>query len=165
MSEQTPYFFDPARWGVHLPRDIDDVVEQTLSDELLAWIRDNPQTFAPANRYYVKNHVNAPGTVRGWFREMRAADFHRALPGNGVVGWVTGWEKWTLFDTMKVVDRETAPHYGPSLTTIYFVQDGCVVGKVENVALERPPYPMFSSNVPEATGSLSLDSLRQWWPK
>jgi hypothetical protein len=130
------YGFNEATWGRYLTRDVDDVVEQPLSDELLAWIRDNPRTFAPANPYYQKNHVNAPGTVRQWFRQMRAADFERELSrftASELAARATGNAEggWLLFDTMKVVDRETAATY-----------------RANNWWYRSPTiYPLFSSKV------------------
>jgi hypothetical protein len=164
---------DVERWGRILPRNIDAVVEQTIREDLIAWIRDNPKTFAPANPHYVKTHRNAPGTVRQWFRQMRAADFARdrtfATGGprafeEGAFWWTpTELRPWTLFDTQQVVERETAAHYlRPDLTTIYFVQDGRVVGRVENVAIERSVYPRFRSTVQSSSRGITLEDLQRF---
>jgi hypothetical protein len=107
----TPYgIINPQACGHVLDRDGDHVVEQSITDELIAWMRDRPGTFAPANPYYRKTHVNARGTVRQWFRAMRAADFARDLPPcwkNPLIRLKGIDYGWTLFDTMKVVDRIT----------------------------------------------------------
>lgn len=56
-------------------------------------------------------------TVRSWFRQMRAADFARdsakATSTEGGFFWKVhpDLQGWTLFDTQRVIDRETRPHY------------------------------------------------------
>jgi hypothetical protein len=121
----------------------DEEGSHVINDGLVAHMEEYPWRWAPQNPHYVKT----PGTVRQWFRAMRAADFERVAgaPNNttsvhdlvGIIGPIA-WP-WNLFDTQTVVDRETAAHYA-TLTTIYFVQDGRVVGSIENVLIERSAY-------------------------
>lgn len=69
----------------------------------------------------VRSYHNSRLSVRAWFRKMRAAEFREATrwpfrESNNVipVGRVViigAYEPWTLFDTLAVVERETAPHY------------------------------------------------------
>jgi hypothetical protein len=63
----------------------------------------------------VRAYHNGRLTVRSWFRKMRAAEFERDLPGRERVPLVRSqasmYEPWTLFDTQKVVNRETAANY------------------------------------------------------
>lgn len=92
--------------------DFDPIDESRIAD-ILCW----PPAYAPRNPYYVKSHATAPGTVRAWFRRMRAEEFWRdaakATSTEGGYFWKvhTDLQGWTLFDTLKVVDRETAAHY------------------------------------------------------
>lgn len=122
------YGLNQHTWGGVVPRDDDDVMVSPLTNENLDMMAAVPAIFAPENPYYRKTHVNAPGTVRSWFRKMRAADFERAVNGVAATGpdvqqaRVMRWRRfypfdylppWTLFDTQQVVDRETANHYRP----------------------------------------------------
>lgn len=130
-----------------------------MPDEALAGITTLPGVWAPSNPHYMKTHVNAPGTVRQWFRQMRAADFERdlysALARDGVGGvdlyMLTNPERaaWTLFDTQKVVDRETAAHYlGLDAGFTLFGFPVVFVDEIERSVY--PVYPQFRSTV--ATG-------------
>lgn len=82
-------------------------------------------------------------SVRQWFRELRAADFERDVlnfsavtrqPMRAVMRWDRlrrSRERWTLFDTLDVVDRETAATY-----------------RANNWWYREPTiYPLFSSTV------------------
>lgn len=103
----------------HEPRDTSDCwkvgreyLREMPVDRAIALIENYPEGWQPQNRHYVKNHVNAPGTVRSWFRQMRAADFARSIHPNAPLFRIHGVDaEWTLFDTQKVIDRETAAHY------------------------------------------------------
>jgi hypothetical protein len=87
-----------------------------ITDELLKGIAARPQLWAPLNPTYVKTHKSAPGTVRSWFRQMRAADFERAT---AVASADTGefflvahdLQPWSVLDTQRVVEHETKAHY------------------------------------------------------
>jgi hypothetical protein len=114
-----------------------------------------------------------PRTVRQWFRELRAADFYRACELHIA-------SDWTLFDTMKVVDRETAPHYADGAT--WFVHNGIIVGVVDGIdwtgtpavlmgveptyredylGIDRSVYPMFSSKVESARArGITIEDIR-----
>lgn len=104
-------------------------------------IERDPKNWSPTNPYYVKSHVNAPGTVRSWFRTLRAADFARdtaltALYGGGLVLRSELQARWTLFDTQQIVDRETARTYlVPTFAFRFVVTDtvppGCIIFDVE----------------------------------
>lgn len=159
-------------------------------DHYVGWMEKSPYTWRPGNPYYVKTHVNAPGTVRAWFRQMRAADFKRdkklwTAMSRGYAGvsrdWVRGlddgraftyfyWFKpypegvWTLFDTQQVVDRETAWVYQKfEIADILFVNDdGHVVGRIRNVAIERSAYPPLASQVPTSSRGISDVDLRRF---
>lgn len=175
----------PSAWSHVVPRDDDFVVEQTVSDELVAWMRDSPRMFEPANPIYRKTHVNAPGTVRSWFRKMRAADFERAVESTIHGRFFVGIDArpWTLFHTQTVVDRETAAHYlKPGPGSIYFVHGGRVLGKIDDIEWpwrrrewreplrglgltdlsvdDRPRYPIFSSKVPSSSRGITADDLK-----
>lgn len=77
-------------------------------------------------------------SVRAWFREMRAADFAReiAYARLRACGRLESRaDRWTLFDTLKVVERETAAfHLRPQPGEIYFAYGGRIVGKIEGIA-------------------------------
>jgi hypothetical protein len=123
------------------PRDagVTDPAVIVIHNWLMVDIETNPSCYAPKNPCYVKNHVNAPGTVRSWFRKMRAADWQRDTELEWL--WSGGFtlqsdvdEHWTLFDTLKVVDRETAATYRVPEFTFNFnftvsdqVPPGCII--------------------------------------
>lgn len=121
-----------------------------ITDLTLADIETYPQQWRPRNPHYAKNPANTTLTVRSWFRQMRAADFERDLLKAVAINGVDGIDivsachafddaldpfpnKWTLFDTQKVVDRETAAHYLRP-TPLFFVYGWRVVGKIENLS-------------------------------
>jgi hypothetical protein len=125
-------------WAPGRGDDVDYV--GVIDDFRIQDIEVGPAYYAPKNPFYQKNHLNAPGTVRQWFRQMRAADFARdvqrltamscqpELGGPFDAGsvlrryWaVEPWYGvWTLFDTQQVVDRETAAHYWKPTETFSF---------------------------------------------
>lgn len=132
------YLFNPANFGRWRPRgddtDFDPPIDDSRIRDILCW----PPAYAPKNPYYQKNHVSAPGTVRSWFRKMRAADFERSVGQpvtfsgytvvlRGLTVHVGQNEPWTLFDTQKVIDRETADTYftysGRSRVACRFVRE------------------------------------------
>lgn len=163
-----------------------------IDDATIAMIEDVP--IGPQNPHYVKSHTSAPGTVRHWFRTMRAADFARSMGSPVSVGSYTvilrgqtvhigGDEPWTLFDTQKIVDRETAAHYArPTSAGLWrdllhksshrgrpleswdvrqhawddtnYYRDYFYLG------IDRSLYPMFSSKVPTPTRGITREDLR-----
>jgi hypothetical protein len=84
----------------------------------------------------VRAYQNGHLTVRQWFRKMRAADFEKALPGRGLVKWVSSIEAqpWTVLDTQKVVNRETAAFYlVPKRDELWFTEGGRILGGITGI--------------------------------
>lgn len=107
-----------------------------ITDAIIDEMLRHPDAWAARNPSYRKTHVNAPGTVRAWFRKMRAADFERHVARTvyGTFFIAIDQKPWTLFDTQTVVNRETAAYYlQPARDTIYFCNGGRVVGKIEGI--------------------------------
>jgi hypothetical protein len=123
-----------------------------------------------------------PRSVRQWFRELRAADFERDISWSPRPLQWSG-APWTLFDTMKVVDRETAAFYlRPKRDELFFCYGGRVVGKIEDIdwsgtpallmdvepthrdeylGIDRSVYPMFSSKVESARArGITIEDIR-----
>lgn len=144
IIDRYPYVLNAWLWGRYIPRDDLPVnYQRPLFDIHVDSMARMPERWRPANPYYQKTHLNAPGTVRAWFRAMRAADFERDCrkwtafsPFNKTLGpWDDGsgllrftshepYLQWTLFDTRKVIDRETAAHYAkpdPDTFTFYLL--------------------------------------------
>lgn len=121
-------------------------------EEAIATIKKYPKSWAPRNQHYVKTHVSAPGTVRAWFRQMRAADVERAMH----VEWAFDGlppvvrRPWTVFDTQRVVDRETAAHYDE-----YLALFGLPIITADWMLRNR----IFTSTVPPAKGVVTLEML------
>lgn len=92
--------------------------------------------------------------VRAWFRQMRAAEFERSIPVAFGVVTPPMWkglsgeksERWTLFDTQAVVEREcgwtafTPGTYG---------------------SIRRSDYPCWSSKVETSARAFTLDDMRK----
>lgn len=163
------YLFNPDLFRDHATPT--PVFQKPITEMLIVEMEFSPWRWSPKDPYYQKNHASAPGTVRSWFRKMRAADFERQIEFRKSLPGIVPWH-WTLFDTQQVVDRETAAHYlKPDLGALYFVQGGRVVGKIENIdwsgtpaalmgvepttrdeylGIDRSTYPQFSSKVQSA---------------
>jgi hypothetical protein len=155
-SRVADYYLDPGAF-----------VYETIDDALITDILLNPKALAPRNPHYQKNHVSAPGTVRSWFRKMRAADCVRdisfATDSWGALAAVRPHLRpWTLFDTQQVVVRETAAHYREVTAYEKFWGAPFQIGPEPGrwLGLDRSTYPAFSAEVKSAQArGLTLEDI------